>query len=137
MKIAALLVATLTAHAATRNVLLKWTPSTSAGVVAITYNVFRCQVIAPAVGCQPTTPINTAPLTASQFTDPAAVVGDTYQYGVEAVGPACATGADPCGASTLLELPAPLSIHARPAQPSATADVTLTITTKGIAAIVD
>lgn len=132
-----LLVCALVSNAATRSIWLKWNPSASDSLVGISYNVLRCQVIAPSVGCVPTVPINSSPITFTEYTDSTAVVGDRYQYGVEAVAPPCALGVSPCGLSNVTTLPAPLYIPPRPLEPSSTASVTITVTAKGIAVVID
>ena len=123
--------------AATRDVLLKWAASTTAGQVAITYDVLRCAVTAPAVTCKPAK-INTSPVTVSSYTDTTAVIGDSYIYGVEAVAPACVAGVPAiCGTSTITETPAAVLIPSKPAAPSPTATVTITVTGKGIVAVIE
>jgi hypothetical protein len=126
------------ATAATRNVNLVWSASADASIVAITYNVFRCQVIAPAVKCVPGTLLNTGPITSTNFVDSNATVGLSYMYGAEAVAPACVSGSSkPCGVSILTETAEPITINARPAQPCTTCKVSLTITGVGMIAVVE
>jgi hypothetical protein len=126
------------ASAATRNVNLVWSASTDASIVVITYNVFRCQVIAPAVKCAPATLLNTAPITSTDFVDSNATVGLSYMYGAEAVAPSCVAGnSKPCGVSVLTEMAEPITINPRPAQPCTTCKVSLTITGVGMIAVVE
>ena len=123
--------------AATRDVLLTWAGSTSAGQVLISYNVLRCTMTGT-VKCTPISRINLSPVTTSNYTDTTAVIGDSYIYGVEAVAPACVAGVPAiCGISTLTETPAPVLIPSKPAAPSPTATVTITVTGKGIVAVIE
>lgn len=96
------------ASAQSRPVLLTWGASTSTGVVG--YNVFRSTSPAGPF----TTPLNTTPVTNLTFTDPTAVIGNTYTYAVTAVGVAC-TPTTPVGTACG---PAPQSQPPRPSQPS-------------------
>src|ERR1039458_6220124 len=57
----------------TRNVVLAWTASTSSGVTG--YNVFRS---ASTTGPF-TVPLNTTPVTATNYVDTGAVIGNTYR----------------------------------------------------------
>jgi len=62
------------------NVNLSWTPSSTSGVVG--YNIYRGSTS----GGESSTPLNSAPVGATAFTDEGVTAGSTYYYIVTAVG---------------------------------------------------
>lgn len=103
----------------TRNVLLSWTASTSAGVQG--YQVYRVSTAGVSTGV----PINSAIITGTSYTDTTAVIGQTYVYGVTAVGVACSPTTPVttvCGQSA----PATATTNV-PAQPAVSVTVTIAV----------
>jgi fibronectin type 3 domain-containing protein len=103
----------------TRNVVLAWTASTSSGVTG--YNVFRS---ASTTGPF-TVPLNTTPVTATNYVDTGAVIGNTYTYAVTAVATACSPSG-PVGVACGSSAPATVTTTIPP-QPAITVTVVVSV----------
>ncbi|MGO8790036.1 MAG: beta strand repeat-containing protein [Terriglobia bacterium] len=64
---------------ATHDVILSWTASSSSGIAG--YNIYR----GASAGAESTTPLNSAPISASSYTDSGVTPGTTYYYVVTAI----------------------------------------------------
>lgn len=107
---------------AIRNVIVTWSASVSQGVIG--YNVYRGTSASWPTGSPPLN--GTAAVNALTYTDPNAVVGDTYTYYVTAVAAPCTAttpAGTPCGESG----PSNPSTTTIPPRPAVTLSVTLAV----------